>query len=320
MTTFRQAAFKEAGGPLVIEEVEMTSPGRGEVLVKVQACGVCFSDTFAQHNVMGGGLYGVAAELIASSPIVPGHEIIGHVTAVGEGVEQWKIGDRIGGAWHGGHDDAEYCTLRAEAGVRIPKHVDAAKYAPILCAGMTMFNSIRHMNIPVGSTVAIQGLGGLGHLAIQYARSFGYRVVALSRNAEKEAFARELGAHEYIDVSKCDVGEQLQKLGGVSLIVSTAPTKDAIEPLLKGLGMLGKLLILSVPGDITVNTGVMLRYGISVQSWPCGHATDSEEAIAFTELEGINCMIEKFPLEKANDALEAMVKGTVRFRAVITME
>lgn len=141
--------------------------------------------------------------------------------------------------------DAEYCTLRAEAGVRIPKHVDAAKYAPILCAGMTMFNSIRHMNIPVGSTVAIQGLGGLGHLAIQYARSFGYRVVALSRNAEKEAFARELGAHEYIDVSKCDVGEQLQKLGGVSLIVSTAPTKDAIEPLLKGLGMLGKLLILS---------------------------------------------------------------------------
>ncbi|KAM5465132.1 putative secondary metabolism biosynthetic enzyme [Microsporum ferrugineum] len=347
MTTFRQAAFKEAGGPLVIEEVEMTSPGRGEVLVKVQACGVCFSDTFAQHNVMGGGLCGVAAELIASSPIVPGHEIIGHVTAVGEGVEQWKIGDRIGGAWHGGHDGtcaqcrkgyfqmcdnqvvngetkgggyAEYCTLRAEAGVRIPKHVDAAKYAPILCAGMTMFNSIRHMNIPVGSTVAIQGLGGLGHLAIQYARSFGYRVVALSRNAEKEAFARELGAHEYIDASKCDVGEQLQKLGGVSLIVSTAPTKDAIEPLLKGLGMLGKLLILSVPGDITVNTGVMLRYGISVQSWPCGHATDSEEAIAFTELEGINCMIEKFPLEKANDALEAMVKGTVRFRAVITME
>ncbi|KAK2868012.1 hypothetical protein FQN49_003240 [Arthroderma sp. PD_2] len=334
--TFRQAVFKEAGGPLVIEDVPLTPPGKGEVLVKVQACGVCYSDTYAQRNLMGGGF-----------PIVPGHEIIGHVAAVGEGVTQWNIGDRIGGAWHGGHDGtckqcrngyfqmcdnrvvngetkgggyAEYCKLRAEAGVRIPAHVDAAKYSPILCAGVTVFTSLRHMNIPPGSTVAVQGLGGLGHLAIQYAKKFGYRVVAMSRGPQKEQFARELGADEYIDTSKDDVGEQLQKLGGASMIVVTAPSKEAIEPLIRGLGMLGKLLMLSIPGDITVNTSIMVRYGISVHSWPSGHATNSEDAIAFTELENINCMVEKFPLERANDAYEAMVKGTVRFRAVITME
>ncbi|KAM5487807.1 hypothetical protein McanCB56680_000737 [Microsporum canis] len=258
--TFKQAIFKEAGAPLVLEEVPLTPPEKGEVLVKVQACGVCRSDFYVQHNAVG------------SLPRVPGHEIIGHVAAVGEGVTQWKVGDRIGGAWHGGHDGtckpckkgyfqmcdnalvngvnkgggyAEYCKLRAEAGVRIPADIDAAKYAPILCAGVTVFNSMRHMNMMPGSTVAVQGLGGLGHLAIQYANKFGYRVVALSRGSEKEKFARDLGAHEYLDASKGDIGEQLQNLGGASMIVSTAPSKDAVEPLLKGLGMLGKLLILS---------------------------------------------------------------------------
>ncbi|EEQ33830.1 alcohol dehydrogenase [Microsporum canis CBS 113480] len=333
--TFKQAIFKEAGAPLVLEEVPLTPPEKGEVLVKVQACGVCRSDFYVQHNAVG------------SLPRVPGHEIIGHVAAVGEGVTQWKVGDRIGGAWHGGHDGtckpckkgyfqmcdnalvngvnkgggyAEYCKLRAEAGVRIPADIDAAKYAPILCAGVTVFNSMRHMNMMPGSTVAVQGLGGLGHLAIQYANKFGYRVVALSRGSEKEKFARDLGAHEYLDASKGDIGEQLQNLGGASMIVSTAPSKDAVEPLLKGLGMLGKLLILSVPGDITINTGLMnkavdllasqVRQGLSVQCWPSGHATDSEEAIEFTKLENINCMVETFPLEKVNDAYDAMVKGS----------
>lgn len=215
---------------------------------------------------------------------------------------------------------AEYCKLRAEAAVHVPSHVDAAKYAPILCAGVTVFNAIRKMNIPLGATVAIQGLGGLGHLAIQYANKLGYRVVALSRDAKKEKFARELGADEYVDASKDDTAEALQKLGGASLIVATAPNADAITPLLKGLGILGKLLILSVPGVIPVDTVVMLRYGLSVQSWPSGHALDSEEAIQFTELKNIDCMVEKFPLAKANDAFDAMLKGTVRFRAVITME
>ena len=231
--------------------------------------------------------------------------------------------------------------LRSEAAVRVPSHVNAAKYAPILCAGVTVFNSMRNMNVPPGATVAIQGLGGLGHLAVQYANKFGYRVVVLSRDSKKEKFARDLGADEYIDASKGDTGEALQKLGGASLIVATAPSADAITPLLKGLGIFGKLLILSskdasgallfgvhgmaktcnlVPGTIPVDTAAMvrllssgvhdspkltleqIRYGLSVQSWPSGHATDSEEAIEFTEVKNVDCMVEKFPLAKANDA------------------
>ncbi|EAS32549.3 alcohol dehydrogenase [Coccidioides immitis RS] len=334
--TFKQAVFKGAGKPLVIEEVSLALPGPGEVLVKVEACGVCFSDTYAQKNMLGGGF-----------PIVPGHEIIGRVAAVGDGVSGWGLGDRIGGGWHGAHDGtcksckkglfqmcsnklingetrsggyAEYCTLRAEAAVRVPDHIDAAKYAPILCAGVTVFNSMRHMNVPPGETVAIQGLGGLGHLAIQCANRFGYRVVAISRDSKKEKFARALGAHEYIDTSKEDVSKALRRLGKASMIVLTAPNADVVNPLLNGLEARGKLLMLSGPGEVTINSSLMVVSGLSIHAWPSGHATDSEEAIAFTELQNINCMVETFPLARANDAFEAMLKGTVRFRAVITME
>ncbi|KUI72847.1 Alcohol dehydrogenase [Cytospora mali] len=336
-TTFKQAVFKEQGAPLTLEDVELKHPGPGEVLVKVEACGVCFSDTFAQQNVMGGGF-----------PIVPGHEIIGRVAEVGDGVSGWKVGDRAGGGWHGGHDGtcqackkgwhqmcdnqvingetkpggyAEFAILRSEATARIPEHVDAAKYAPILCAGVTVFNSIRHMGVNPGETVAVQGLGGLGHLAIQYANRMGFRVVAISRGSSKEEFARKLGAHEYIDTEKtADAGAALQELGGAKLVVTTSPTAKGLPELLKGLGILGKLLILSIPGEIPIDTGALLRYALSVQSWPCGHATDSEDAIQFTELQNIDCMIEKFPLSRANDAFKAMLDGSVRFRAVITMD
>ncbi|KAL3480019.1 chaperonin 10-like protein [Aspergillus californicus] len=339
MTTpqfYKRAVFKSAGQPLVIEEVPLASPDSNEILVKVEACGVCFTDVYAQNNVMGGGF-----------PLVPGHEIVGRVAAIGDKVSGWAEGDRIGGAWHGGHDGscnacrkgwyqmcdsrvingetkdggyAEYCLLNAEAAVRVPSHLSAAKYAPILCAGVSVFNSIRHMNVPIGATVAVQGIGGLGHLAIQYANKMGFRVVAISRGGDKEAFARELGAHEYIDASKeTDVGLALSELGGASLIVTTAPSADVMKPLLKGLGILGKLLLLSVPGELPVDTATMLKYGLSVQVWPSGHAADSEDAIAFTELHGIDCRVEEFPLDKANEAFDAMLKGTVRFRAVITM-
>ncbi|KAI5926243.1 putative alcohol dehydrogenase [Camillea tinctor] len=333
---YKQAIFKAQGEPLSIEQAPLKLPSEGEILVKVEACGVCYADMFTQNNVMGGGF-----------PLVPGHEIIGHIVAIGANVSPWKVGDRVGSGWHGGHDGAckackkgwhqmcdnqvingetkaggyaEYVLLRSEAAARIPEHVDAAKYAPIMCAGVTVFNAIRHMNVGPGETVAIQGLGGLGHLAVQYANRFGYRVVAISRDADKEQFARQLGAHEYIDASKEDVGERLQELGGAKLVVATAPTGDGITPLLKGLGILGKLLILSVPGEIVVDTAVMLKNCASIQSWLCGHATDSEEAIRFTELANIDCMIEKFPLDQANDAYNQMLSGKVRFRAVITMD
>lgn len=174
------------------------------------------------------------------------------------------------------------------------------------------------MNIPVGETVAIQGLGGLGHLGVQYAAHMGYRVVAVSRGADKEKFARALGAHEYIDAStEKDVGAALKALGGASLVVATAPTADSMTPYLKGLGILGKLLVLSIPGDLTIDTVTMLKYGTSVQVWPSGHQKDSEDTIKFTELKGIDCMIETYPLDQAQAAWDAMKNGTVRFRAVI---
>lgn len=228
----------------------------------------------------------------------------------------------------------EYCSLRHEAAVRIPEDVDATKYAPILCAGVTVFNSMRLQHLQPGSTVAVQGLGGLGHLAIQYAAKSGYRTVALSRDNKKEKFARELGAHEYIDASKQDTAEALQKLGGADLILCTAPSAKAIGPLLHGLAIQGKLLVLAVAGEIPFDTVTMLSKGLSVTAWPSGHAKDSEDAIEFTALQGVDCMIEKFPLEKANEAygksalkylliclligpVEHMMSGDVRFRAVL---
>ncbi|SPQ25173.1 13407d6a-2289-4526-a2ed-0867683ac4e8 [Thermothielavioides terrestris] len=198
---------------------------------------------------------------------------------------------------------AEYVILRSEATVRVPTHVDAAKYAPFLCAGLTVFNSLRHMDVKPGETVAVQGLGGLGHLALQTARRMGYRVVAVSRGADKEAFARQLGAHEYVDASKeKDLGEALRRLGGAKLVVTTAPSAEVMGTLLKGLLPFGKLLILSLPGQVSVDTGPLLRYALSVTSWPCGHATDAEEALQFMELQKIDCMVQTFPLAEANKA------------------
>ncbi|KAK4234292.1 chaperonin 10-like protein [Achaetomium macrosporum] len=322
--TYKQAVFKSQGAALTIEDAELQMPGSGEVLVNVEACGVCYSDMFAQHNIMGGAF-----------PIVPGHEIIGHVAAVGDGVKPWKVGDRVGAGWHGGHDGtcfacktgmcqmcnnqivngetkaggyAEDVILCSEATVRVPTHVDAAKYAPALCAGMTVFNSLRHMDVKPGETVAVQGLGGLGHLAVQTAQRMGYRVVAIGRGADKEAFARQLGAHEYIDTTSA------------KLIMTTVPIAGAMGTLLKGLGPLGKLLILSgVPGEVPIDTGVLLKHALSVQVWPCGHATDSEDTTQFMDMQKIDCMVQTFPLAKANEAFKAMMEGSVRFRAVIVV-
>ncbi|KAL9027488.1 MAG: hypothetical protein Q9196_003990 [Gyalolechia fulgens] len=216
--------------------------------------------------------------------------------------------------------DAEYCTLRSEAVVSVPPDVDPAACCPLLCAGVTVFNSMRQQHISPGETVAVQGLGGLGHLAIQYASKMGYRTVALSSSGAKEKFARDLGATDYIDGSKEDHAEALQKLGGAALIVSTSPEPSVIGKLVGGLDIMGKLLILAPCGEVSVNTIPMVQKGLSVCSWPSGHAIDSEEAISFAQLHNVNCLIEKFPLDKANEAFEHMITGKVRFRAVITTE
>ncbi|CAL8574074.1 hypothetical protein XPA_000047 [Xanthoria parietina] len=334
--TYKAAIFKKANDKLTIEDVELKQPEQGQVLIKVLATGVCHSDKMVQDNALG-----------SPYPIVPGHEMIGTVVAVAAGEKKWKVGDRVGGSWHGGHDGickacnrglfqmcenatvngvfrdggyAEYCILRSEATVSVPPDVDPAAFCPLLCAGVTVFNSMRQQQIPSGETVAIQGLGGLGHLAIQYASKMGYRVVALSSSSAKEQFAKDLGASEYIDGSKEDQAEALQKLGGASMIVSTAPSPETIGKLVGGLAFVGKLVILAPCGEVSINTNPMVVKGLSVSSWPSGHAMDCEEAMSFARLHHINCIIEKFPLEKANEAYEHMLSGKARFRAVITME
>lgn len=214
----------------------------------------------------------------------------------------------------------EYVTLRSEAVVQVPADVDPAEYAPILCAGITVFNSLRNQHIIPGEVVGVQGLGGLGHLALQYANKLGYKVVAISSSADKETFARDLGAHEYIDGSKEDIGQALQKLGGAACIIFTAPNGKLIPPLLSGLGPLGKLLILAAAGPVEINPGSMIQNGLSIVAWPSGHALDCEEAIDFAMRHGVSCMIERFKLDDANEALKHMLSGKVRFRAVITMD
>lgn len=212
----------------------------------------------------------------------------------------------------------EYMYLRTEAAVDVPKGIDPAQYAPLLCAGVTVFNSLRQQHITSGDLVAVHGLGGLGHLALQYANKMGFRVAAISSSDSKKEFAMKLGAHEYIDSSKGDVGKQLQALGGASAILFTAPAADMIPSLLSGLGPLGKLIILAAAGPSEVNTALMIHYGTSITAWPSGHAQDTEEAIKFAEVHGVKCMIEKFPFDKANEALEHMSSGKVRFRGVLT--
>jgi D-arabinose 1-dehydrogenase-like Zn-dependent alcohol dehydrogenase len=335
--TYKQAAFHEAGGNLVVSEVELKQPAAGEILVKVEACGVCHSDIQPQHNLWGSGF-----------PLVPGHEVIGTVAAVGEGVKGWNAGDRVGAAWHGGMCEScgmcnqglyqfcapyivngvtrnggygEYCIVRSQAAVRVPAGVDAAKFAPMLCAGATVFNSIKAAKLSPGDTVAVQGLGGVGHMAVQYARKMGYRVIAVSRGSSKEAAARELGAHEYIDSEAGDAGEAIQKLGCANLVVTTALDTAAITPLIKGLAIYGRLLILSLPQPavMELNTFELLTKGGTVQCFPVGNYLDVEEALRFASLQGLESVVETFPLDDAQKAFDAMLSGKVRFRAVITM-
>ncbi|EMR81815.1 putative alcohol dehydrogenase protein [Botrytis cinerea BcDW1] len=334
--TYKAAVFEKANAPFVIKDVELTQPSANEVLVKVIACGVCHSDAFVQSGGFGNGF-----------PIVPGHEVIGTVAAVGEGVQKWKVGERVGGPWHGGHDGtckqcnrgqfqmcsngavngvtrdggyAEYVHLRSEAVVRIPEDVDPYEYAPILCAGITVFNSMRKLQITPGEVVAIQGLGGLGHLAVQYAAKMGYKVVAISGGDKKRDFAHKLGAHEYIDTSKDDPVKKLTEMGGAALIVCTAPNPKSISPLTGGLGAGGKLLILAPCGGVEINSIDLITKMASVSGFPSGHALDCEEAIEFTKLHTVDCMIEKFPLSDVQKAYDHMLSGDVRFRSVLVMD
>ncbi|KAH7143525.1 alcohol dehydrogenase GroES-like domain-containing protein [Dactylonectria macrodidyma] len=334
--SYKAWQVQKAGDPLNLEIFELKQPGAGEILVKVLACGVCHSDVGMQRGEFG-----------PVHPRVPGHELVGDVVAVGEGVLRFIGGERVGGAWHGGHDStcrscelgqfqscengaingvtrdggyAEFVFLRAEAVVQVPSDLDPAETAPLLCAGVTVFNGIRKMEIAQGNLVAVQGLGGLGHLAVQYAKKMGYKVAAISSGSSKKEFAFELGADYYIDASLEDPVEKLNVMGGAELVVATAPNAKAISPLTGALQIRGKLLILAPVGNIEVNSLHLIGGGCSVHGWPSGHALDAEEAIQFSKDHGVKCLVEKFKMGDAPKAVDHMMANEVRFRSVLVME
>lgn len=328
--------IKEANGPFVLEERPVPEPGAGEVRIQVEACGICHSDAFVKF----GGYPGL--EL----PRVPGHEVAGKIDAVGEGVDNFAVGDRVGVGWHGGHCHkcepcrrglfincengrvcgisydggyAEYMVAPWEAVARIPDELSAAEAGPLLCAGITTYNALRNSGARPGDVVAVQGVGGLGHLAVQYARRMGFRTVALSRGTSKKELAEKLGAHHYIDSKADNPVEALQALGGADVLLATAPSAKAIESVIDGLSNRGKLMVVAAAQDpFAVNAFSMLS-GKMIHGWPSGSAVDSEDAMSFSALADVRPQIETFPLEQANEAFGKVMDNSVRFRAVLTM-
>jgi D-arabinose 1-dehydrogenase-like Zn-dependent alcohol dehydrogenase len=325
------------GGNFEIVERAIPEPGRGQVRVKVEACGICHSDALVKEGYWPGIQY----------PRVPGHEIAGRIDAVGADVTLWKAGQRVGVGWHGGHcficdpcrrgefilcrnekitaisfdgGYAEYMIAPAEAVAAMPDDLPADEAAPLLCAGITVFNAMRNAGARAGDTVAIQGIGGLGHLGIQYARQMGFRTVAIGRGGDKEPLARKLGAHEYVDTSKGSAADALQKLGGAHVILATAPDSKSTSPLIDGLAPNGKLLIVGAGAEPLTFTPIQLiGPRRTVRGWPSGTAKDSEDTLRFSSLTGVRPMIERYPLEKAAEAYQQMIGGKARFRVVLTM-
>ena len=336
MPTMKAVQVSAPDGPFQVVEREIPAPGPGQVRVKVEACGVCHSDAFVKTGAFPG----------LALPRVPGHEIAGRVDAVGAGVTAWKAGDRVGVGWHGGHcfqcdacrrgrfincvnakvtgisydgGYAEYAVVPFEAVARIPDKLTAAEAAPLLCAGVTTYNSLRSSGARPGDTVAVQGIGGLGHLAIQYAVKMGFRTIAISHGAEKEDLARQLGAHEFIDTQRISAADGLQRLGGADLVLATAPHSAAIASTINGITPRGKLLIVAAPFEPVPFAAFSLLSGKTIAGWPSGSAIDSEDTMAFTALTGVRPRIETFKLEQAEQAYARMMENRVRFRAVLTL-
>jgi len=326
---------RTARQPLVAEEREIPRPGRAEVCIRVHACGVCHSDQFVTDGLWPG----------LQLPRVPGHEVAGVIHAVGDGVSTLRIGDRVGVGWHGGHDGtcsaclngkfihcenarvtgimtdggyAEFMTAPEVAVAHLPDALPFAEAAPLLCAGVTTFNALRNSGARPGDLVAVHGLGGLGHLGVQYAKAMGFETVAIARGGDKEGFAHKLGAQHYIDSERTDAGQKLTQLGGARVILATAPAADAIAALVGGLGIEGCLLIVAAPFEpMRVGALDLISRNRRVQGWSSGTAADSRDAMVFAERAGVRPMIETFPLTQAQAAVERMMSGRARFRAVI---
>src|SRR5438309_8363460 len=331
------AQIRKPGGDWELIERDIPDPSTGEVRVKVEACGICHSDSLVKEGLWPGLQY----------PRVPGHEIAGRIDAVGENVTAWKTRQRVGVGWHGGHcfvcepcrrgdfamcvnrkvtgidfdgGYAEYMIAPATALAAIPDELPAEEAGPFMCAGVTVFNALRNSGARAGDLVAVDGIGGLGHLGVQYARQMGFETVAINRGNNKEPLARQLGAHHYIDATAQDVVAELQKLGGASVILATAPNAQAISALVDGLASSGKLLVPAAPAEpLTINAFSLIMKRSSVAGWHSGTARDSQDTLEFSLLSGVHPMIEKYPLERVAEAYEQMHSGKVRFRVVLTL-
>ena len=331
------AQISKPGGDFEIVEREIPQPGAGQVRIKVHACGVCHSDALTKEGLFPGIQY----------PRIPGHEVVGLIDEVGAGVSAWKKGQRVGVGWHGGQDNTceqcrrgdfktcrnlkitgisydggyqQYMVAPVEALVSVPETLSDAEAAPLLDAGVTTYNALRHAGAFPGDLVAVLGIGGLGHLGIQFANKFGYKVAAIGRGSKDAPLAKKLGAHVYIDNQSSNAAEELQKLGGAQVILATAPSSKAMSELIDGLGPNGKLMVIGATFDPIEVTPVQLIMGSrTIQGWASGTPTDSEDTLRFCELTGVRPMIETYPLERAGEAYARMMSGKAEFRVVLTM-
>jgi D-arabinose 1-dehydrogenase-like Zn-dependent alcohol dehydrogenase len=337
MVKMKAVQVPKPGADFEIVEREIPQPGPGHVRIRVQACGVCHSDVLTKEGAWPGITY----------PRVPGHEIAGVIDETGPGVTQWKKGQRVGVGWHGGQDGTclacrrgdfgncanlkicgvsydggyqEYTIAPVEALASMPESLDAAEAGPLMCAGVTTFNALRHSGALPSDLVAVQGIGGLGHLGIQFAQKFGYRVAAVGRGPENAALAKKLGAHVYIDSAASNAASELQKLGGAHVILATAPSSKAMSSLIDGLGDNGVLMVVgAAPDPIEVSPIQLIRGMRAIKGWASGIPTDSEDTLRFAEMTGVRPMIEKYPLAKAAEAYARMMSGKAEFRVVLTM-
>ncbi|WP_348607070.1 alcohol dehydrogenase [Halobaculum rarum] len=330
----RAARVPEAGADFEVLDVETPEPDPGEVRIDVDACGICHSDAFVKE-----GAYPI------DYPRVPGHEVAGRVDAVGDDVTAWSEGDRVGVGWHGGHcfecaacrrgdfqqcenaritgiaydgGYAEYMTAPAEALATIPDDLDAVDAAPLLCAGVTTFNALRNTDAQPGDLVAVQGVGGLGHLGIQYAHASGFETVALSRSPDKEELASDLGADHFVNTAEEDAATALQDLGGADVVLATAPSAPAIESVIDGLGTDGRVVVVGVPGEeVSVDAQSLVGVRGGVDAWASGNARDSQDALEFSDLREITPEIETYDLDDVEEAYDRMIDNEARFRVVL---
>ena len=337
MPSYRAVQATAPKGNLELVERDLREPGRGEARIRIQACGICHSDAFTVEGLFPGIEY----------PRVPGHEIAGVIDALGAESEPWRVGQRVGVGWYGGHCGhcdrcrrgdfvtcregripgisydggyAEYMVAPVQALALIPDELSAVEAGPLLCAGITTYNALRHGGARAGDVVGILGIGGLGNLAVQFAVRMGFRTVAIARGIDKAELARKLGAHDYIDSRAENPAERLTAMGGAALILATVTNAKAMSAVIDGLGVGGRLVVVGVSAEpIEVAPLQLIGGRRSIQGWPSGVAADSEDTLAFSALSGVRPMIERYPLERAAEAYARMMSGEARFRVVLEM-